>query len=389
VKGKEKLVAVVVADEAVDELASARSAAAQADSEEERRALAARVFTQFRRYSAGGLQMFDEEELKRQRGVVWELVKMVGNRIAEGMELRDIGVPIQLLQPSSMLECMTRAWAFAPVYLAAAARTTDPVERFKLAITFAISGMHLSAQCKKPFNPILGETFQAAFCDGTDVYMEQTTHHPPASNWQMVGAGNTFQYWGRGVGSASARGNVIRGYQHGPNVLDFPNGQRITWNLPVLTVQGIAWGDRVQHFDGMLQFRDDTNHLSCDLHMNAEALGFVKSLFSKPKQPTDYLRGDIMVGPPTKQTKVATVEGSWLTHLEIGGTRYWAADANLPFVLRPKASKETLESDSFKREDLLAFAEGDMERCAECKLMLEERQRYDRRLREKARSARK
>jgi hypothetical protein len=371
------------------ELASARAAMDEADSDDARRALAARVWKQFRPHASGGLQMYDEEELKRQRGVVWELVKMVGNRIAEGMELRDIGVPLPLLQPSSMLECMSRAWAFAPTYLAAAARSSDPIERFKLVITFAISGMHLSAQCKKPFNPILGETFEAQYRDGTQVYMEQTTHHPPASNWQIVGSGNAYQYWGRGVGSASARGNLIRGYQHGPNVLDFAGGQRITWNLPVLTVQGIAWGDRVQHFDGTVQFRDEANQISCDVQFNAEALGFVKSLFSKPKQKTDYLRGDIMVGPAGKQTKVATVEGSWLSHIDIGGTRFWEYDKALPHVLHPRSPKETLESDSFKREDLLAFAEGDLERCGELKQVLEDRQRYDRRLREKARSARK
>lgn len=37
----------------------------------------------------------------------------------------------------------------------------------------------------KPFNPILGETFQGAYPNGTQVYIEQIAHHPPISSWQV------------------------------------------------------------------------------------------------------------------------------------------------------------------------------------------------------------
>ncbi len=39
----------------------------------------------------------------------------------------------------------------------------------------------------KPFNPILGETFQGEYpSSGTRVYAEQISHHPPTSAWQLV-----------------------------------------------------------------------------------------------------------------------------------------------------------------------------------------------------------
>jgi hypothetical protein len=38
----------------------------------------------------------------------------------------------------------------------------------------------------KPFNPILGETYQA-FIDGCPIYGEQTSHHPPISTLLFVG----------------------------------------------------------------------------------------------------------------------------------------------------------------------------------------------------------
>jgi hypothetical protein len=40
----------------------------------------------------------------------------------------------------------------------------------------------------KPFNPILGETYQA-FIDGCPVYGEQISHHPPISSFFLKGRG--------------------------------------------------------------------------------------------------------------------------------------------------------------------------------------------------------
>jgi hypothetical protein len=52
------------------------------------------------------------------------------------------------------------------------------------ATTFTVAYL----QMDKPFNPILGETFQAIF-DGCLVYGEQIAHHPPISATYMVGRG--------------------------------------------------------------------------------------------------------------------------------------------------------------------------------------------------------
>jgi len=35
----------------------------------------------------------------------------------------------------------------------------------------------------KPFNPLLGETLQGHYDDGTTFYCEHTSHHPPISNF--------------------------------------------------------------------------------------------------------------------------------------------------------------------------------------------------------------
>ena len=61
-----------------------------------------------------------------------------------------------------------------PEYINAAAAAPDPLERMKLLLTWSISGMHRGFEVwKKPFNPILGETWQAELDGGVSLFMEQ------------------------------------------------------------------------------------------------------------------------------------------------------------------------------------------------------------------------
>lgn len=45
-----------------------------------------------------------------------------------------------------------------------------------------------SLSMEKPFNPILGETYQG-FVDGCPVYVEQISHHPPVMAHMFMGRG--------------------------------------------------------------------------------------------------------------------------------------------------------------------------------------------------------
>ena len=63
---------------------------------------------------------------------------------------------------------------------------TDPVERIKSMICATMSGMTIGTSQKKPFNPFLGETLNFEFEDGSKLYLEHTTHHPPISNWLLT-----------------------------------------------------------------------------------------------------------------------------------------------------------------------------------------------------------
>lgn len=56
-----------------------------------------------------------------------------------------------------------------------------------------------------------GETYQAVYDDGTKLYLEQTSHHPPVSHYQMFSPDNAFRMYGHAKMAASLSGNAIKG----------------------------------------------------------------------------------------------------------------------------------------------------------------------------------
>lgn len=85
--------------------------------------------------------------------------------------------------PRSMLELMATIAGVNVVYMNAAAQIMDPIERFKLIMCSSVAFVHPTHIFEKPLNPILGETLQAEGQDGTKVYLEQTSHRPPITNF--------------------------------------------------------------------------------------------------------------------------------------------------------------------------------------------------------------
>ncbi|KFH07409.1 phosphatidylinositol transfer protein, partial [Toxoplasma gondii MAS] len=49
---------------------------------------------------------------------------------------------------------------------------------------------------RMPFNPLLGETFQGHWPDGTRVFLEQTAIDPPSTAFLVRSAKSRFSFWG-------------------------------------------------------------------------------------------------------------------------------------------------------------------------------------------------
>ena len=62
----------------------------------------------------------------------------------------------------------------------------------KLVTCFALSNSIVYFLVDKPFNPILGETYQGTI-NGSHIYAEQISHHPPITSIYFIGRGYTVQ----------------------------------------------------------------------------------------------------------------------------------------------------------------------------------------------------
>lgn len=100
----------------------------------------------------------------------------------------------------------------------------------------------------KPFNPILGETFQAKIGENTFIYVEQTSHHPPIYNFLLENTKKKYRMTGFEEISASTGTNSITARSYGKFIIEFSdiNNEKSKFRLttPIVKIGGTLYGDR-------------------------------------------------------------------------------------------------------------------------------------------------
>jgi len=339
-------------------------------------------------HAEGGYLFTDEEGLKKQRKSMWDLVKKIGSNLLEGKDLVSVSLPVYLFEPRSFLHRVSDNWAMYHQFLFKAAEEKDPVRRLALVIAFSISGLHQTATCLKPFNPILGETYEAEYRHqnpnlNAEVYVEQISHHPPITAWEMKGNNDAFYYTGQAGYLASIRGNALKGGQTGPHRVQFKDGGVIEYELPLFWLKGVMWGERIMEYYGVVKYRDVTNGLTCELVFHPDQKSFIRSFFQSAKTPSDTIRGEIK---NDNDDVLGTIEGSWLGYVDFnkGGKkkseRLW--DIASADTVYPIPKDHVLPSDARWREDLRSLMLGREEDAQQWKEDLENKQRKEKKWRQ-------
>jgi len=119
--------------------------------------------------------------------VLSNVAKQLALNLLKGLSISHISLPIKIFEARSTIQRIADLWSTAPKYLTLAARQTDPIERFKNVIAFGLTSIGLCAGQNKPFNPLLGESNQGGFADGSRFYCEHTSHHPPITHYLLEG----------------------------------------------------------------------------------------------------------------------------------------------------------------------------------------------------------
>ncbi|XP_027721993.1 oxysterol-binding protein-related protein 6 isoform X3 [Vombatus ursinus] len=126
-----------------------------------------------------------------------------------GKDLSKVSMPVELNEPLNTLQHLCEEVEYSEL-LDKASETDDPYERMVLIAAFAVSG-YCSTYFRagsKPFNPVLGETYECIREDkGFRFFSEQVSHHPPISAchcesknfvfWQDIRWKNKF--WGKSM----------------------------------------------------------------------------------------------------------------------------------------------------------------------------------------------
>uniref|UniRef100_A0A673BF30 Oxysterol-binding protein n=1 Tax=Sphaeramia orbicularis TaxID=375764 RepID=A0A673BF30_9TELE len=167
-----------------------------------------------------------------------------------GKDLSKVSMPVELNEPLNTLQRMCEELEYSEL-LDKAAETEDPFERMVLVAAFAISGYSSTyyRAGSKPFNPLLGETYECIREDkGFCFFSEQVSHHPPISAchcesknftfWQDVRWKNKF--WGKSM-EILPIGSVN---------LTIPRfGDHYEWNKVTTCVHNILSGRRwIEHY---------------------------------------------------------------------------------------------------------------------------------------------
>lgn len=165
-------------------------------------------------------------------------------------------IPIWLFEPTSTLIRMAETFEFSYL-LDRAACCPDPILRHSLIAAFVVSTFAHTERVRKPFNPLLGETFE--YIDPvTDMkfYAEQVSHHPPIS----VSHVDTPTWSAGEVVDANAKfqGNSVQITSTGDRHIVLKNwNERYTWTLPIALISNVFVGSTYVDHHGTMEI---TNH---------------------------------------------------------------------------------------------------------------------------------
>lgn len=204
-----------------------------------------------------------------------------------GKELSKIPMPVNFSEPLSFLQRLTEDFEYSDI-LDRAVQIEDSCEQLSLVAAFTVSSYATTAvRTAKPFNPLLGETYE---CDRTDdlgwrALNEQVSHHPPIVA-QYVEGTSGWHSWQEFSMSSKFRGKYLQIIPLGIAHLKFlASGNHYTWRKVSTTVHNMIVGKLWLDNHGEMEI---VNHKTGDKC----CLKFIPySYFSReiPKKVTGYV----------------------------------------------------------------------------------------------------
>jgi len=307
-----------------------------------------------------------------------------------GRELRPVLLPATVNEPLSGLQRLAEELEYHGLLASAAAANVDPLERLARVAAFAVSPYSSSLRTHKPFNPLLGETFEyvSEEEDGLRFVSEQVSLSPPTAAWWAEGAGGAWRMWGEMGMRSKFWGQRIEVSFPGTVHLLFPDtGDHYVWNKASCWIHNIVLGNLWAEWHGPVTVHNlrtgDTASLrlpKCSKMPGRR--GYVTGSVLDARGRVAYtLQGnylDRIYAQPAPSDGCAGPEGKLLLYARHHRLRNAAEQYNFTaFTLELKRADDRTAlppTDSRLRPDLLALEEGNWEAATAAKVALLQRQ---------------
>uniref|UniRef100_A0A3Q3H2C7 Oxysterol-binding protein n=1 Tax=Labrus bergylta TaxID=56723 RepID=A0A3Q3H2C7_9LABR len=206
-----------------------------------------------------------------------------------GKDLSRVSMPVALNEPVSLMQRLAEELEYSEL-LDVANHIDDPFERMVYVAAFAISGYAWATWRfrYKPFNPVLGETYESHREDrGFRFVSEQVSHHPPVSACHAESENFTFwqdqrwknKFWGKSVEIISS----------GPVNVGLPNyGDHYEWNKIVTCIHNVLSQQRwLEHYGEVVIKNTKSDVCTCKIT-------FVKSRYWSSDNNKNEVQGVVL-----------------------------------------------------------------------------------------------
>ncbi|XP_029301264.1 oxysterol-binding protein 2 [Cottoperca gobio] len=184
-----------------------------------------------------------------------------------GKDLSKIPMPVNFNEPLSMLQRLTEDLEYSEL-LDRAARCDSSLEQMCLVAAFSVSSYSTTVhRTAKPFNPLLGETYELDRLEeyGYRSISEQVSHHPPAAAHHVTSQ-RGWTLWQHITIDSKFRGKYISVMPLGNIHLQFhSSGNRYVWSKVTSTVHNIIVGKLWIDQSGDIDIVNNTTKDTCRL----------------------------------------------------------------------------------------------------------------------------
>ncbi|XP_017282078.1 oxysterol-binding protein-related protein 3 isoform X3 [Kryptolebias marmoratus] len=306
-----------------------------------------------------------------------------------GKDLSKVAMPVHLNEPVNTLQRLCEELEYSEL-LDRAADTHDPFERMMYIATFVVSGYASSYYRTggKPFNPVLGETYE---CDRPDkgfrFVAEQVSHHPPISAchaesknfvfWQDVRCKNKF--WGKSMEIVPV----------GSTHVTLPRfGDHYEWNKVTSCIHNILSGQRwIEHYGEIAIKNSNSDTCQCKItfvkakYWNSSVNEVEGTITDNKGKVVHALFGKwheaVFCGDPPSATCIWRANAMPANYEQYYGFTKFAIELN---ELEPSLKLLLPPTDTRLRVDQRLLEEGNLEAAEEQKQRIEQLQRDRRRL---------